>query len=96
MAVAGMVLGIIGIVFSFIPVIGVFFGSILGLLALILGGVGLSRAKDPSRGGRGQAITGIVLGILALVMVILQVAVIGEAADEFNKELERQQQEQNG
>ena len=93
LAVAGMVLGIIGVVFAFIPFLGVLLGIILGLLALVLGGVGLGRAKDPSRGGRGQAITGVVLGIVALGIVFLQAVVIGEAANELDDELQELQDE---
>ena len=93
LAVAGMVLGIIGIVFSFIPFLGVIFGVILGLLALIFGGVGLARSKDPARGGRGQAIAGIVLGILALVMVFVQGALINDAANELDRDLEELQEQ---
>ena len=93
LAVAGMVLGIIGVVFAFIPFLGVVLGIILGLLALVLGGVGLGRAKDPSRGGRGQAITGVVLGIVTLGIVFTQAVLIGEAANEIDDELQELQDE---
>jgi hypothetical protein len=52
MAVAALVLGIVGV---FIP--------ILGVLALIFGGVGLSKANSGAS-GKGMAIAGLVLGII--------------------------------
>ena len=54
LAVASLVLGIIGLLFS--P---------LSVLAIIFGGVAISQTgKDPTLGGRGMAIAGLVLGII--------------------------------
>jgi hypothetical protein len=56
-AVASLICGILGCV----PLI-------TGLLAVILGIVGLRTTKDPRYTGRGMAIAGLVLGILSLVV----------------------------
>jgi hypothetical protein len=60
MAVASMVLGIVGIVFIWVP----FLGLIAGVLAVILGAVALNGVKSGQAGGGGMAITGLVLGIV--------------------------------
>lgn len=78
MAIASMVLGIVGIVFAicFFPI-----GLILGIIGLPLGGVALSRINSgeviPS--GRGQAIAGVVLSILTLVIAIILLIVVVNA-----------------
>ena len=66
LAIAGMVCGIISLLFLWI---------ILGPLAIIFGSVGLARAN---RGAphRGMAIAGIVLGIVAIVGYIILIAVL--------------------
>jgi Domain of unknown function (DUF4190) len=61
LAVASLVCGIIGLlIFSFI----------LGPLAVIFGGVGLSRANRGAS-GRGLAIAGIVLGVIDIVLLVV-------------------------
>lgn len=66
LAIAGMVCGIVGILIANI---------ILGPLAIIFGGIGLSRANKGAK-YRGQAIAGIVLGIVDIVLwVVIIVAV---------------------
>lgn len=81
MAVAALVLGIIGLLISWIPVLGL----LLPVLALIFGILGLNRAKRGEAGNRGLAIAGIVLGgiglAIALLITILGVAVFN--SDEF-------------
>ena len=55
-AIASLILGIIGC----IPLL-------TGILAVILGAVGLSATKKPNVGGRGLAIAGLVLGLVSIV-----------------------------
>src|SRR5579863_2902038 len=66
--------GIISIVLSLLTLFTLvgFAGVITGAFAIIYGFIGLNMAKQlPNNAGRGQAITGIVLGIVGLVLVIL-------------------------
>jgi hypothetical protein len=66
-AIAAMIIGIIALLISWIPILGV----LAGVLALVLGFVGRSKAKKtPAVGGNGAAITGIVTGILATLINI--------------------------
>jgi hypothetical protein len=51
------------------------FGIVLGILAIIFGGVALSKIrKNPEVSGRGMAIAGLVLGIVATVVTALYLA----------------------
>ena len=72
LAIAGFVLGIIGLLIAFIPFVG-FFGALLALVGLVLAVVGLLRAGE--RGNRGLAIAGIVCSAIALIISILYTVV---------------------
>jgi hypothetical protein len=65
MAIAGLVCGIIGLFF---------FSVILGPLAIIFGGIGLSRAGRGA-GHRTMSIWGIALGILDVVLFVVLLVV---------------------
>jgi hypothetical protein len=69
-----LIFGIIGIPLTFVFGIGILFS----IAALVLGIVGLGRIKreEGYRKGRGLAITGIVLGGLMLLLLLLGVAVL--------------------
>lgn len=69
LAVTGLVLGIIGLVFFWT----IWLGVILGILGIVFGGIGASKPVK-----RGMAIAGIVLGVLALLLSIFW-PVIGAA-----------------
>ena len=53
-------LGMIGLV----PCVGLLFGP----LALLAGGIGLSKARDPQVGGKGRARSGVWFGLVAVVI----------------------------
>lgn len=63
MAVAGLVLGIIGAVLFFVP----FIGWILAILGIIFGALGNSKASKIGGKGKGMAIAGLVLGLIGLI-----------------------------
>lgn len=83
LSTAGMVLGIVGIVLSFIPIINniAFF---LGILAVIFGIIGLVK-----KAGKGKAIAGLVLGLLAIVITLAMQSAVSDAIDETSKELDK-------
>ena len=74
LATAGMVLGIVGLVLTATVVLW-FIGLVLALLAVIFGAIGLRRANETGS-GRGQAVTALVLGIIALVLGIAITALV--------------------
>lgn len=70
MTKASMIVGIIGVVLSFIPVVG-FISFILGPVALVLGIIALVK-KLPRKG---FALTGVITGAVALVVCVVYVFV---------------------
>lgn len=73
--IASMVLGISAVIFSWTAV----FGFILLLASFVFGTVSLVKKETP----RGFAITGIVLGSVAVILVIIIVAVLASLAAAF-------------
>ncbi len=82
LATGALVLGIISI-----PTTCICVGPLLGLLAVILGLVAVTRAgSEPERyGGRGRAVGGIVTGGLSVVTVVAFLAVVYAAGAELAK-----------
>lgn len=82
-----MVIGIIAI----LPAITIVFAVLAvfpGILAIILGAVGLSTAnRYPDRPGRGMAITGIVLGGLTVVALIIEIVLFAIVLDRVDVNL---------
>jgi membrane-bound ClpP family serine protease len=76
MGTAGLVIGVVALVLAglilFAPL-----GAFLGLVALVLGIVGLIRANRGQADNRGQAVAGLVTGALALVIGLFFVVSIG-------------------
>lgn len=67
MGTAALVLGIIGVALFWTISIAI----VLGILAIIFGGVGMARARQGIATNRGPALTGLVLGIVALLAPFL-------------------------
>jgi hypothetical protein len=75
---AGFVLGLIGLVFSPIPIIGVVAWPLV-ILGLVFSCVGIYKAGNGQATNRGLAIAGAVLSALGLLVCILWVAALGVA-----------------
>lgn len=83
LAVASLVLGILGVLTSWFLL-----GGLLGLVAVILGGVTLGKVKRGEADGKGLAIGGIVTGavamVLALIVVVAGAVFFAKNADDFS------------
>jgi len=83
MAVAALVCGIVGAVLGVIPILFVAAWG-LGAVAVALGIVGRRRAKRVAGAGRGgMALAGTLLGVLALVLGGVGVAIVDDAFDDL-------------
>jgi MFS family permease len=69
MGVAALVVGVVSLVLA---VLIVFFplGGLLGIIAIILGAIGMARASRGEADNRGQALSGLITGLLALLIAI--------------------------
>lgn len=81
--VAALVLGIIGFIFSFIPIINNV-AFVLGILAVAFSIVSLVKRKSA-----GMAIAGVVTGVLAIIITIAMQATASKALNEVSKGLEQ-------
>lgn len=74
LAIASLVCGILSLVLFWIP----WLGFLLGIVAIIFGGVATSQIRrDPDLGGRGMAIAGLVCGIIGVAIWLIVIALIG-------------------
>lgn len=83
--VTALVLGILAVVFSFIPLVGMI-SFFLGGLAVIFGIIGITRKMRP----KGTSIAGLILGIAGIVIAAIitatTAAVVSGIDEEMNKE----------
>ncbi len=81
MAISAMVVGIVGILCSWVIV----FNFALGVTALVLGIVELKRIKDgaANKKGNGMALTGVILGSLVILGALVYVIVMAVLAVSF-------------
>jgi hypothetical protein len=75
MAVASLILGIASLFC---------FGFITGIIAIILGGVALSKIGRGEASGKGMAIAGLILGIIGLVGWVIWLAAGGPSSFSVN------------
>jgi uncharacterized membrane protein YvlD (DUF360 family) len=87
MGTAALVCGIIGLVFAIIPIVGMFLGLPLGILAVVFGAVGISRVRRNVANNGGSAVAGLITGILAVVLAIIAWTLIYAAANSVNDNL---------
>lgn len=78
MGVASLVLGIVSLVFGFIPFCGIIaiIPAFIGLILGIVDAVKKSKSQEP----KGMAIAGIVLSVIAIVVIAWWVLVVAAAA----------------
>jgi hypothetical protein len=73
LGIAALVLGILSLVTSF-SVVG---GILLGLVAIVLGALGRSRAKKGQATNGGMALAGLILGVIGLIVSVVIAAAVG-------------------
>jgi hypothetical protein len=73
--------------FGIIPIVGIFLGLPLGVLAVVFGAIGITRVRRNLANNKGSAIAGLITGILAVVLAILSYAVIYAAVSSVNDSL---------
>ena len=83
MGIAGMILGIIGVVFAFIPLVGPFMAIPCIAVGLPLSIVGFVRNRRRNQ-GKGMAIAGIACTSVALLMTIISIALTASAVSELD------------
>ncbi len=85
LGVAGFVLGLIGLLFSFLPIVGVVAWPLV-ILGLIFSLIGYSRGRTGRAGNKGLALTGVVLSVLGLVVCVVWASAFTKAASDVSKQ----------
>ncbi len=86
LAVAGLVLGIVAILGSFIPIINNI-SFIIAIVGGILATVALVGAVKGKHGGKGMAIAGVVLAVVSIVLVLVTQSAFKSALDKTSENL---------
>jgi hypothetical protein len=68
LSLTAMILGIVALVLTICAFFFPFPGMLLGIAAAVVGFVALSKVKRQELGGRGMALSGVITGILAIVL----------------------------
>ena len=99
MPVAALVLGIVGLLLSLVPCLGMW-ALPLTLLAIIFGALGLKKEEGKEKKGKGMAIAGLICGIIGSLIASWWIYAIfalkGELNDpnsEFNQGVQQMQKE---
>ena len=87
-AVAALVLGIVGVVFGFIPLLFVI-AFPCGLLAVIFGVLAWRSANKPGGSRKGMAIAGTILGVVALALGVIGAVIVDDAVTDLDRDLDR-------
>jgi hypothetical protein len=66
---AALVVGIVSLVLAVLVIFAIL-AIPLGIIAAILGGIGMSRASKGQADNRGQALTGLITGVLSIVVAV--------------------------
>jgi hypothetical protein len=82
---AGFVLGLIGLLFSPIPLVGVVAWPLV-ILGLIFSLIGFSRGRHGRATNKGLALAGAIVSVIGLLICILWVVAFGKAASDVSKE----------
>lgn len=82
LAVAALVCGIVGAFMGLIPLLALF-AIVLGVLAIIFGGIGIT----PRGARRVMAGFGLALGILSLTLGIIGAVVVNDAVNDLDRDL---------
>ncbi len=87
-AITSLVLGIVAAVFCLIPIVGMI-SLVLAPIGLVFGIVGWRGAAAGRRAGKGKAIAGVVLAVLAGLGAVVSTVAVATAVDEAGRSIDR-------
>lgn len=93
LGLAAIILGVMGLLFGLVPLVGGFFAIGLGLTGMILGFAGRGRVKRGTATNRKTTWAGIVTSLLAVALGIFATVQVFSAVEEFGEDMEEIEQE---
>jgi hypothetical protein len=85
LGIAGFVLGLIALIFAFVPCLGMY-AMFPGIIAIILSGIAFMQANK-GNGSKGLIIAALVVSILGTAIAVYQYTVLSHAATELSDDL---------
>lgn len=87
LGIAALILGIVGILFSFVPLTG-FIAIILGVIGLILGLVAINRVRHKQANNKVMSIIGSVLSVIAIIVGIIGIVIVNNAVNDLGDSID--------
>jgi hypothetical protein len=87
-----LVLGIVGAALGLVPLLGLI-AIVLGLLALVFGLLGWSNTHRQLATNKGMAVSGTILGAVALALGIWGMVIVSQAVDDLDRDLDELERE---
>jgi len=91
LAITSLVLGILALATSWLTIPGI----ILGILAVIFGGIGIARGRADRVSNKGMAIAGLITGIIAVaigtVLLVLGFKLAADCQDQYGADITDQE-----
>ena len=89
MAVAALVLGVVGLLFGLVPLLALF-ALVLGILAVVFGIAGRRKVnRGQTTTGKGMATAAVILGVFAIVLGFVGFSIVNDAVTDLSKELDQ-------
>ncbi|WP_409184618.1 DUF4190 domain-containing protein [Amycolatopsis sp. VS8301801F10] len=85
---AGFVLGLVGLIFAFLPIIGIIAWPLV-ILGIIFSALGFVRTRSGKATNKGLSIAGLVLSVIGLVICIVWTVTAAKVVNEVNNEANR-------
>ena len=92
--IAGMVLGIVGLLFSFAGCTALL-GLILCLVGVILSAIGMKKCNDGTADGKGMAIAGLATSGVGILISIIVMVTVASAINKFSNDMDRAMDDYN-
>jgi hypothetical protein len=89
LGLTGFILGLIGLLLSFIPLIGVVAWPLV-ILGIIFSAIGIAKASKGRATNKGLSIAGLVVSVIGLVICIVWAVAFKDAVDDVNEEAARE------
>lgn len=89
LGLTGFILGLVGLLLSFVPLIGVVAWPLV-ILGIIFSAIGIAKASKGRATNKGLSITGLVVSVIGLVVCIVWAVAFNQAVDEINEEANRE------
>ncbi len=82
LGILSLIAGVLALILFWVPIFGIFWSGFFGLAAIILGAIGLVQVGKGKASGKGLAISGLILGVVSIILSIVATVVFWNVIDD--------------